>query len=321
MALRDQYFDKAAKYIEIWLRENPKPTPEGRMFYTSLLYNQAILDPENIDMELLKKAQEQVHEALVTALNPKESFYVILMATLQQEERHQESAEILELLVKQYPSKKPYWQQLMNTYSTMAAQSKSEDDAREHNLRAILTIERAQAMGHMTTPKDNYNLVGIYFNIKQFDTATRLLHKGLQDGSIESDQQKWELLAYSFQQIHKEFQAIDVLKEASQLFPNAGQLDNQIAQIYYAMNKVPETYRHLTLALAKGGLTHPADVYYFKAYICYELLKYEEALVAVEKAAELGDGSNERLPQLRSAISASLAQRQAALEAKKSSSK
>ncbi len=316
IALRDQYFNKAAHYIEIWLRDNPKPTPEGRMFYTSLLYNQAILDPENIDKVLLKKAQEQVHEALVTALNPKESFYVILMATLQQEENHKESAEILELLVKRYPSKKSYWQQLMNTYATMAAQSKSEDDALEHNLRSILTIERAQALGHMTTPKDNYNLVGIYFNIKQFDKATELLYKGLKDGSIESDQRKWELLAYSYQQIHKTFEAIKVLKEASQIFPKSGQLDNQIAQIYYAMDKVQETYRHLNLALAKGGISSPADVYYFKAYICYELLKYEEAMVSIEKAAELGDGSNKQLPQLRKAIAASLAERKAALEAK-----
>lgn len=316
IALRDQYFNKAATYIEIWLRDNPKPTPEGRMFYTSLLYNQAILDPENIDMALLKKAQEQVHEALVSALNPKESFYVILMASLQQEENHKESAEILELLVKQYPSKKSYWQQLMNTYATMAGLSKSEEDAWEHNLRTILTLERAQALGHMTSQKDNYNLVGIYFNIKQFDKATGLLYKGLKDGSIESDQRKWELLAYSYQQIHKTYQAIEVLKEASLIFPESGQLDNQIAQIYYAIDKVQETYRHLNLALAKGGITSPADVYYFKAYICYELLKYEEAMVSIEKAAELGDGSNKQLPQLRSAIAASLKERQAALDTK-----
>ncbi len=103
ISLRDKYFSKASQYIEIWLKDNPKPTMEGRMFYTSLLYNQAILDPENIDMNLLKKAKEQVHEALVSSLNPRESFYVILMAALQQEENHKESAEVLELLVKQYP--------------------------------------------------------------------------------------------------------------------------------------------------------------------------------------------------------------------------
>lgn len=311
IALRDQYFQKAATYIEIWLRDNPKPTPEGRLFYTSLLYNQAILDPENIDKDLLKRAQEQVQEGLVSALNPKESFYVILMATLQQEDNHERSAEILELLVKQYPSKKSYWQQLMNTYATMATLSKSEDDALEHNLRSILTVERAQALGHMTKPKDNYNLVGIYFNIKQFDKATELLYKGLRDGSIETDQRKWELLAYSYQQIHKEFQAIEILKEASKIFPKSGSLENQIAGIYYAMDKVPETYRHLNLALAKGDISNPTDVYYFKAYICYELLKYEEGLVAIDKAAELDDGSSKKLPQLRAAIVSALAERQA----------
>lgn len=319
-SLKVQYFNKAAEYIEIWLKTNPKPTDDGRLFYASLLYNQAILDPANIDPELLKKAQEQVQEGLVSTLNPKESFYVIYLATLQQQEDHIRSAEILELLVKQYPSKKSYWQQLMNTYATLAALSKTEDDALEYNLRSILTIERAQALGHMKSPKDNYNLVGIYFNIKQFDKATDLLYKGLTDGSIESDQRKWELLAYSYQQVHKEFQAIEVLKEAANLYPTAGQLHNQIAQIYYSLDKVQETYRHLNLALAKGGLTKPDDVYYFKAYICYELLKYEEALVAIDKAAELGDGSNKQLPQLRAAIASSLAERQAVAEQAQDSS-
>lgn len=320
-AQRAEYFNKASNYIETWLKVNPKPTPEGRLFYVSLLYNQAVIDPNNVDDKLLEKAQEQVNAGLVSTLNPKENLYVIYLATLQQQERYAESAEILELLVKQYPSKSSYWQQLMNTYATLAATTKSEDDRREYNLLSIITIERAQALGHMSTPKDNYNLVGIYFNIKQFDKATELLYQGLRDGSIESDQQKWELLAYSYQQIHKEFQAIEVLKEAAKIFPEAGQLHNQIAQIYYSLDKVPETYEQLNLAIAKGGLTNAADVYYFKAYICYELLKYEEALEAIQKSAELGDGSNKQLPQLRAAIQSSLDERNAMLaeEAEKSS--
>lgn len=323
VAKRNEYYDKASYYIEIWLKENPKPTAEGRLFYVSLLYNRAVLDPNNVDVKLLEKAQQQVQIGLTSTLNPKESLYVIYLATLQQQEKYAESAEILELLVKQYPSKKSYWQQLMNTYATLAATTDSDEERREYNLLSIITIERAQALGIMTTPKDNYNLVGIYFNIKQFDKATELLYKGLRDGTIESDQNKWELLAYSYQQIHKEFQAIEVLKEAAKIFPESGQIHNQIAQIYYSLDKVPETYRQLNLALAKGHLKNEAEVYYFKAYICYELLKYDEALAAINKAAELGDGSNKQLPQLRTAIQSALEEREAMLkaEAEKSSSK
>lgn len=309
-SVQQEYFAKAANYIETWLKRQENPEQEGRMFYVSLLYNQAIADPQNIDKTLLKKTQEQVYEALHSELFPKEGFYLILLATLQQEGDLVKTAELLELLAKQYPSKSTYWQQLMATYSNLAVDTKNPEDSLEYNLRAILTIERAQALGFMNTPKDNYNLVGIYFNIGQFGKATELMLAGLRNGSIESDIKKWELLAYSYLQINDEFKAIEVLQEAVKDFPKSGQLDNQIAQIYYSLNKSNEAYSYLNQALAKGGLEKPGGVYYFKAYICYELQKFEEALEAIDKAAEYPDAQDAQLPRLRAAIEDALRERE-----------
>lgn len=310
-----EYFDKATKYIELWINGQAEPNQEGRMFYVSVLYNRAVIDPQNVDKLLLTKAQEACYAALDTELFPKENFYVILMATLQQQGKIKQMAELLELLVKQYPSKSSYWMQLFGAYSTLAAESKNPDDAQEYNIRAILTIERAQALGFMNTTKDNYNLVGIYFNIGQYGKATELLHTGLLNGTIDADIKKWELLAYSFLQINQEFKAIEVLKEATKVFPQSGQLDNQIAQIYYSLNKSEDAYRYLNSALAKGNLDKPGAVYYFKAYICYELQKYEEALTSINKAAELQETTDAQLPRLRVAIQEALKERAAALEA------
>lgn len=308
-------FDKATTYIETWLARQDAPTAEGRMFYVQLLYNRAIQDTQNVDMELLKKAEDAAQDALRSELFPKETFYVILLASYQQQNKLKEVAELLELLVKQYPSKNTYWQQLFATYSNLTVDTKNPDESYEFNLRAIITLERAQALGFMNTPKDNYNLVGIYFNIGQFGKATELLHAGLRSGAIEPDIKKWELLAYSFLQINQEFRAIEVLKEATKSFPNSGQLDNQIAQIYYSLNNSEEAYRYLNSALAKGDLDKPGAVYYFKAYICYELQKFDEALVAINKAAELQDNEDPQLPRLRQAIQEAIKDRQAALEA------
>jgi hypothetical protein len=313
-SVQSEYFAKAAKYIEIWLNRQEKPDQDGRMFYVSLLYNQAIIDPQNIDMGLVKKTQEQVYEALYSELFPKEGFYLILLATLQQEGDLKKTAEILELLTKQYPSKSTYWQQLMATYSNLAIETKNPDEVLEYNLRAIITIERGQVLGFMNTPKDNYNLVGIYFNIGQFGKATELMLAGLRNGSIESDIKKWELLAYSFQQINNEFKAIEVLKEAIRSYPKSGQLDNQIASIYYSLNQSQEAYRYLNSALAKGGLEKPGSVYYFKAYICYELQKFDEALSAINKAAEYPDAQDSQLPRLRQAIEEAIRERENAIQ-------
>jgi predicted Zn-dependent protease len=316
-AVQEQNYTKANHYMAMWFKRTTKPTEEARLLYATLLYSQAVLDPNHPDHALLDQAMQQVHEGLLGSLHPKENFYVLQLASLQQEGKLEDCAKILELLVKQYPSKSTYWLQLMSTYANLASEEKQPDKAREYNLRAIITIERAQALGLMNTPKDNYNLVGIYFNIGQYSKATELLYKGLKDGSIDGDIKKWELLAYSYQQFNHDFQAIDVLKEAAQHFPKEGQLDNQIAQIYYSLDKVSEAYKHLNLALAKGHLEKPGSVYYFLAYICFELQKYDEALTAVTKAAEFKDSQDTQLPRLRQAIQDAIKEREAAKSAGK----
>ncbi|KXU35591.1 hypothetical protein AXK11_00660 [Cephaloticoccus primus] len=310
-----EYLTKAIERIEQWISLQDEPSQDGRMFYISLLYNQATRNPENIDMAFLKKAQEQCYLALNSELAPKESLYLILIATLQQEGDFKRTTEYLELLAKQYPTKATYWQQLFATYSNLSVEAKRPEESESYSLRAILTLERAQALGFMNTPKDNYNLVGIYFNIGQFGKATDLLHAGLRSGAIEPDIKKWELLAYSFLQVNRELTAIEVLKEAIQAFPESGQLDNQIAQIYYSLNQSEQSYRYLNSALAKGGLDNIGAVHYFKAYICFELQKFDEALVAINLAAELQRPENPQLPGLRQAIQDAIINREAATQA------
>jgi len=308
-------FNKALGYVEKWINLQDEPSSDGRMFYISLLYNQALLDPEKVDMGLLKRAQQQCEVALQAEIAPKEGLYLILIATLQQESNFARTTEFLELLAKQYPTKQTYWQQLFATYSNLSAEAKRPEDAESYNLRAVVTLERAQALGFMNTPKDNYNLVGIYFNIGQFGKATELLHAGLRSGAIEADIKKWELLAYSFLQVNRELTAIEVLKEAIQQFPESGQLDNQIAQIYYSLNQSEQAYRYLNSALAKGGIDNIGAVHYFKAYICFELQKLDEALVAINLAADLQRTENAQLPGLRQAIQDAIANREAATQA------
>lgn len=306
-AQQQQYFSKALSYIKRYLQNNKKPatdqmSQDAQLFYANVLVNEAILDPAHINHDLLKEAEAQIEKALSSTIHPKDSLYLLLLAALQQDGDYVRSAEILEILVKNYPSKKDYWENLRSIYLNLG-QDKNEEKARQNNLRAIITIERAQALGLMRTPKANFELVGIYFNIGQFGKATELLYKGLKDGSIESDQKNWELLAYSYQQIDQPFKAIEALKEAARLFPHSGQLDDQAARIYYSLDKPADAYRSIRSAVAKGHLDKPGAAYNFLAYVSFELRKFDEALAAVDKALALPDSKNDpQLPRLKQAI-------------------
>lgn len=307
--------DKAIEYLRRYLALDPKPTPEGQLYIAQALYQRATIDEDNVDHEMLEQAKAQAQKGLHMAIKPRDTFYVLILAALQQEGRDQEAAELLELLVKQYPTNRQYWQQLAFTYLTLAEKEKDNPErAYEWNVRTILAIERAQELGIMDTPRDHFNLIGIYFNIQRFDQAVQLLEQGLQNGKVENTQRNWELLASSYQQIHKELKAIDVLKEAAKRFPEAGQLEFTIAQTYYTLDKMEDAYRHAVAALRKGNLDKRSTVLLFAAYIGYELRKYEDALKFAQEAAK--DPNADNADRLVKAIQDSIEEREQALKAR-----
>ena len=308
-------YDRAIEYLRRYLATNPNPSPEAQLYVAQAFYQRATADEQNIDKQLLEQAKQQAEKGLYLAIKPRDTFYVLILAALQQEGRDQEAADLLELLVKQNPTNRQYWQQLAFTYLSLAEKAKDDpEQSYEWNVRTIVTIERAQELGIMDTPRDHFNLIGIYFNIQQFDRAVELLEKGLQNGNVENTQRNWELLASSYQQIHKELKAIDVLKEAAKQFPDAGQLEFTIAQTYYTLDDMANAYKHANAALNKGNLDKRSTVLLFTAYIGFELQKYDEALKFAEEAAK--DPNADNADRLVKAIRDSIAEREQALKAK-----
>jgi tetratricopeptide (TPR) repeat protein len=304
------YYSKAAQYAESIIQRNPKLTGDNYFLYAQVLYYWAMATPEKVDTELLKKSQAQIEKALLMTTHPKEQLWVMLNGLLIQQGDYVRSGEIVELLVKQSPNNKTYWQQLQTIYMTLGMNEKDSKKALEYNIRAIVTMERAQALGQLNTPKDNFTLVGTYFNIGQFERVAELLQTGLRNGSIENDQKNWEYLAVAYQQINRETKAIEALKEAETHFPKAGSLHFQIALIYFQLDKSGQAYDEAMKALELGNVEKPGDIYSHLAYWAFELAKYDEALVAANKALEYPEGKKDaQLLRLKGAIQDAIKER------------
>ncbi len=316
-AVQRQFTDKSSAYFKRWLAATPKPSPDIMMFYASILYNQAVVDPKKVDMVLLKQARAEVEKGIATSIHPKEGFYVLLLALLQQENDSVKAAETLELLVKNYPQKKDYWPSLWATYLNMANEAtvgdhKDEAKSRDNYIRAINTMERAQAVGLMKAPKDNLTLVNLYLTAGQYGKATDLLYAGMKNGSIDSDQKNWATLGYFYQQANEETKAIAALKEASTLFPRTGAFDLQIGQIYLSMEKTKDAHGHFREAIRRGGLEKPHAAQQALAYAAFELEEFDEALQAVIAAEAFPESQRDsQLPRLKAAIEASIREREA----------
>ncbi|MBA3850417.1 MAG: hypothetical protein C0502_10555, partial [Opitutus sp.] len=137
--------------------------------------------------------------------------------------------------------------------------------------------------------------------------------KGLADGTIENEEKNWELLAYSYQQLNRDFKAIDTLKRATKVFPNSGQLEYLVAQNYYGMDKFDDALPHLQASIRKGGGNKPHQTYLFMAFIAYEVKKFDLALDAAERAVKTPEGKAEG-ERMKQAILDIMREREAKLQ-------
>ena len=182
-----------------------------------------------------------------------------------------------------------------------AADTKDPEESRRQNLRALLVLDRAQALGFLNAPKDHYTRVAILFNIQQYTRAAALLEKGLVDGSIENQKRNWELLTSAYQQTSQDEKALNAMLRASSRFPQDAALEFSLAQFLYNTGKLPDAYARAESALAKG-LEKPGQAHVYLAYLAYELQRYDDAKGWVEKARASGEVPAATLDPLANAI-------------------
>jgi predicted Zn-dependent protease len=318
-AQQQQQLGKAAGFLKRHLDSVKKPSADTLMFYAQLLYQQAAADPKNIDQAVLKQAREVVERGLMGAIQPKENLYKLYLAILQQQNETAQSVDVLELLTKRFPTQKDYWGLLMATYLNLAgteSEKKQMERSQEYLVRAINTIERAQSLGFMKEPKDNYNLFSIYSMVGQIGKASDILHAGLKNNGIESTVANWRYLGEYYRQSGKDLQAIEALKEAQKAFPQEGMLDFQIGEIYRGMERTKEARDLYKTALVKGKLEKPLLVWQLLAYASMELDDLTEAQRAINEAAKLPDFSKDsQLVQLKDHIQLLVEEKQKAKEA------
>jgi hypothetical protein len=317
---QEAYLAKSTRYIKLWLTTTAKPTPEAQLFYTALLYTRATLDEKHPNLELIRQTEHEARIGLRMSLHPDEKFYQLLVACAQQESNMATAAEYFELLVWKHPKNKDYWQNLWLCYMNLASENEAKDPdiARDYYVRAINSLERAQKAGYMNLPKDNYNLFTLYYQVGQFGTATKLLRKGMEEyekeraddvpadkrGGIESTVDNWEHLASAYQQNDQPAKAVDALKTAEKFFPEEGNLDLQMGEIYYyQLQNNAEAYRRFIDATSKKHLDKPFSAWVFAAYTAYNLEHYSDALFAVNKAEKFPEAAKDhQLRRLKSAV-------------------
>lgn len=291
--VRDANFARSVETLERWIEHaDIKSLTQDNFYYVSQVYfslGQGVETgtEQKGDRAMMEKALVWIDRGLRSVIHPRDLFYQLKIAGLYQLDHFKEAAEYIELQLKQKPDNKNYWQQLGSIYLQLAQVSEEKKDTAasySYNVRAILTIERAQKLGFLTAPKDNFNLVGIYSTINQYPMACELLEKGLLEDTIESTPQNWQILGGWYQMIHRDDRAIQTFLTTAKLFPTNAEIEYQLAQVYLGVPDEPSALIHIKACMAKGGTEKPYVGWLFYSFTAMDLQKFDEALKAAHEA-------------------------------------
>ena len=295
-------YTKSLAAIERWLQHaDQKSLNQDTIYFLAVVYftfgqGTEFGNEQKADPAMLDKAMTWVDRGLRSTAHPRDGFYQMKVAGLYQLNRYKEMAQYLELELKHKPDAKNNWQQLATTYlqlSSAAEDKKDSKTAYSYSVRAIVTMERAQKLGFMTSPKHNFNIVTIYSNnLAQYGIASDLLEKGLKDGTIESTVQNWQALGGWYQLINRNDKAIEAFATAAKLFPTNAEMEYQLAQVYVYSGKEKEAFESMKACIAKGGTEKPHVGWLLYTYIAMDLQKYDEALKGAAAATAAAKAAN-----------------------------
>ena len=291
---RPQLFARTLTALERWLEHaDSKSLNEDSIYYIAGVYfafgqGVEVGTVQKTNKAMMEKALLWIDRGLRSAAHPHEALYVLKVAALFQLERLPEMADLIELELKQKPDNKGNWQELASIYQQLANSADEKKDtaaAFRYNVRVIVTLERAQKLGFMTTPVDNFTLAGFYANINQLSKASELLEKGLKEGTIESTPAHWEALGLWYQVIHRDDKAIQTFTAEAERFPTNAGIEYELARVYLGISDEPKALEHIKVCIAKGGTEKPYVGLLFYSYVAMHLQKYDEALKAAQEAA------------------------------------
>jgi tetratricopeptide (TPR) repeat protein len=311
-------YAQSLRYMQQYLSATPQPDPQDEMLYSMLLYSQATVDPKNPDRAMLAEAEKSTRLALTLSTHPRPDLYTLLIAELMEENNYREAADYIELLITLKPTQKDLWEQLWQIYNQLASDAANHNDhamEREYLARAILAMERAQRLGYLSKPSDNYNLVTLYSTAGQTQTAVKLLDKGLHDGAIDSTPLNWEYLANFYLQIDKPNEAISAMKDAIERFPDDSDLYLEVAQFETQVLNTQASFTYAKEAVEHNHFTRTKkwQANQMVAYAAYELQKLDDALeavnAAIREAPREARSTKADLVRFRQAIEAAIKQR------------
>lgn len=231
----DEQYDKAIAYIEDWFTKAENPDPNAYFFMGQVYYQQGKYD------EAIDKIELAISIGKERGLTIRENWWSMLRFLYYEQENWDKVLEILEILVRVYPSR-AYWLQLAGIYGQLEMEDKQ-----------LLTMEAAHVGGFLEKETDLVNYSGLLLQAEVPWRAGKYLQDAVDSEVVESNAKNLQQLGQAYQLAYEVDDAIETLEAAGEKSDD-GTIYDRLASLYLDKDRFAECETAAQRALDKGDL-------------------------------------------------------------------
>ena len=204
---------------------------------------------------------------------PDESWLILQRAVYYEMKQPEKVKEILAKMIRLYDNPK-YWIQLAGMYGELGQEK-----------RQLAMMESAYQLGYVESASDIFNFAQLYYYHEAPFKAAALMDQALKNGLLERNLRNLKFLSICWTSAKEQDKAIPVLIEAAELAED-GELDAQLAHLYYNSDKFDSAIASSNAAIEKGGLSNQGSVHMLLGLAYYNQKDFVKALDELAKAEE-----------------------------------
>jgi tetratricopeptide (TPR) repeat protein len=263
--LSTEQWSKSIETMNRWLARGDAERPQAHEILANAYYQlgeyRKAIPPMRKAIELKRAAGQVVDE----------QSYLLLRSAYTEIKEYGRAAEVLENLIALHPGEK-YWLQLAATYGEAGDEEKQ-----------LSVMELAYLQGFLDTEPELLTLVSLQLQNGLPFQAGKLLEKGLEEGSLDSNLKNLRLLSQAWTLAHEDRRAIPALTKAAKLAQD-GELELVLAQSYVNLEDWESAAEAARAAIRKGGLDRPDQAQVLLGQVLYYQGAFEESRQAFERA-------------------------------------
>lgn len=219
-------------------------------------------------------ALQYILEAIRRSPEPREPFYQSWAAYLFELDRFPQLAQVLEIMVRLFPDREPYWRQLGGLYLQL-----------KEDRKALAAFALAHQRGFLRTENEVLTLANLYMFMEEPFRSATIIQQGMDSEIVARSFKNLENLANAWTAARENDQAIAALEAAASL-DDVGETYYRLGQLHVEAEDWPSAIRDLRAALDKGSLRQEHQAYILLGYALYSSGDLEGAIATFERARD-----------------------------------